>query len=222
MARRHGRIALGLGLIAAVAGCATTGSDFPIRTTAPNGLPDRIPATVDRPAGPGPFPAIVVLHDCSGVGPQSSGAPARWSRELVAHGYVVVIPDSFTTRGHPDGVCTDASPTRAEVSPSRRVYDVYAALAYARTLPFVDGRRVGLMGGSHGGTTTLQAMLAPASAGEPLATARQGGFLGAVALYPSCRVTLGDWHGDGSGAYRPVAPVLILVGDKDDWTPAEP
>ena len=25
-----------------------------------------------------------------------------------------------------------------------------------------------------------------------------------------------------SGVYKPLAPVLVLIGDKDDWTPAEP
>ncbi|HUM17765.1 MAG TPA: dienelactone hydrolase family protein [Candidatus Nitrosotalea sp.] len=222
MAGRHGRLVVALGLAGAVAGCAAATSDLPVRTTAPNGAADPIPASVDRPEGIGPFPAIVILHDCSGLGPRSSGAPARWSRELVARGYVVVVPDSFTTRGRPDGVCTDASPARADVSPSRRVHDAYATLAYARSLPYVDGRRVGLMGGSHGGTTTLQSMTAPESTGEPLARDKRAGFLAAVALYPSCRVPLGRWRGDGTGTYRAVAPVLILIGDKDDWTPAEP
>jgi dienelactone hydrolase len=27
---------------------------------------------------------------------------------------------------------------------------------------------------------------------------------------------------DSTEAYKPVAPVLILIGDKDDWTPADP
>ena len=25
-----------------------------------------------------------------------------------------------------------------------------------------------------------------------------------------------------SGVYKPIAPLLILIGEKDDWTPAEP
>jgi dienelactone hydrolase len=73
----------------------------------------------------------------------------------MGRGYVVLIPDSFTTRGHAGGVCTNPSPSRSEVSPSRRIRDAYAALSYLRTLPSVDGSRVGLMGGSHGGSTTL-------------------------------------------------------------------
>lgn len=204
-----------------LAACAGTVPEGSLATTAPNGVAERIPVTVVRPDGPGPFPAVVILHDCSGLGPRSSGAPARWSRELVARGYVVVIPDSFTTRGFPEGVCTDASRSRGEVAPARRVVDAYAALAHARALPFVDGRRVGVMGGSHGGSTTLAAMAAPESDWEALARVKRGGFAGAVALYPGCRAGLGSWHAD-AGTYRAVAPLLILIGDKDDWTPAGP
>jgi len=209
-------------LAGALAGCAGLVSDRSITTTAPSGAPEQIPAAVSKPEGPGPFPAVVIMHDCSGLGPRSSGAPERWARELGARGYVVVLPDSFTTRGYPDGVCTDASPGRADVDPARRARDAYAALAYARALPYVDGRRVGLMGGSHGGSTTLAAMAAPRSAREPLAGDKRAGFAAAVALYPGCDITFGTWRGDGSGAYRSVAPILILVGEKDDWTPAPP
>ena len=200
-------------LIGGLAACAAAAPEGTIATTAPNGAAERIPTAMARPDGAGPFPAVVILHDCSGLGPRSSGAPGRWSRELVARGYVVLIPDSFTTRGHPDGVCTDASSSRGEVGPARRRVDAYAALAHARSLPFVAGRRVGVMGGSHGGSTTLAVMAAPESG---------GGFAAAVALYPGCRGALGSWRADGTGTYRAVAPLLILIGDQDDWTPAAP
>lgn len=217
------RRALGLALLAGgLTACAAAAPEGTIATTAPNGAVEHIPTVIARPDGPGPFPAVVILHDCSGLGPGSSGAPGRWSRELVARGYVVLMPDSFTTRGHPGGVCTDASRSRGEVGPARRVVDAYAALAHARSLPFVDGQRVGVMGGSHGGSTTLAVMAAPESGGEPLARERRGGFAAAVALYPGCRAALGSWRGDGGGSYRALAPLLILIGEKDDWTPAAP
>jgi dienelactone hydrolase len=168
-----------------------------------------------------PFPTVVIAHDCSGLGMRSSGAPDRWGRELVGRGYAVLIPDSFGTRGFPDGVCLDASPRRADVSPAHRARDAYAALAHARTLPFVDGKRVGLMGGSHGGSTTLASMLAPEGDADPLARDKRAGFAAAVALYPSCAPAACVWQ-NASGVYRPIAPLLILIGEKDDWTPAEP
>jgi dienelactone hydrolase len=228
MAGPRGGLVVGL-LAGLLAGCAagpvpdrSPVSERFMVTTAPNGAREQIPVTIDRPEGPGPFPAVVIMHDCSGLGPRSSGAPGRWARELGARGYVTVIPDSFTTRSHPDGVCTDASPSRGEVAPGRRVRDAYAALAHARALPYVDGRRVGLMGGSHGGSTTLASMAAPENTWDLLAHEKRTGFAAAVALYPSCRIALGAWRGDGTGTYRSVAPLLILIGEKDDWTPAAP
>ena len=218
MSARYGRRAVAVGLLAGgLAACAGATSDLPVMVGS-----ERIPATVVKPDGPGPFPAVVILHDCSGLGPRSSGAPGRWARELQAHGYVSIVPDSFTTRGHPDGVCTNPSPSRAEVSPVRRVADAYATLAWARSLPYVDGQRVGLMGGSHGGTTTLAAMAAAKTGGQPTGRDSRAGFRAAVALYPGCAAKLGSWRPDGTAAYRPVAPVLILIGEKDDWTPPAP
>jgi len=65
-------------------------------------------------------------------------------------------------------------------------------------------------------------MAAPSPAWEPLAREKRAGFAAAVALYPGCGVTLGTWHADATGTYRAVAPLLILIGEKDDWTPAAP
>jgi dienelactone hydrolase len=188
-----------LALIASVLAACATGGGPPLAPA-----PDPVPLTIHRPAGSGPFPAVVIMHDCSGLGPRSSGAPGRWARELVGRGLVVLLPDSFGPRGFPDGVCTAARTRGVDVGPERRARDAYAALAQARALAEVDGRRVAIMGGSHGGTTTLVAMVdgaGPAGAG----------FAAAVALYPRCRQRA-----------RVVAPLLILIGDKDDWTPAEP
>jgi dienelactone hydrolase len=106
------------------------------------------------------------------------------------------------------------------VSPGRRVRDAYAALAHLRALPYVDGAHIGLMGGSHGGSTTLASMVAPEHDSDLLAREKRGGFAAAVAFYPGCVASRRTWS--GAGVYQPVAPLLILIGDKDDWTPAEP
>ena len=210
MARRDALALLALWIGAAVlGGCTVGGLQGPtLAMTTPAGAPEYIPIQIQKPDGAGPFPAVVIMHDCSGLGPRSSGAPGRWATDLVGRGYVVMMPDSFTTRGFPAGVCTNPSPRRNDVGPSRRVRDAYAALAHLRTLPFVDGSRVGLMGGSHGGATTLAAMVAPSAS---------PGFRAAVALYPGCAQWLRS-----QDAYRPAGPLLILIGEKDDWTPAEP
>ena len=57
------------------------------------------------------------------------------------------------------------------------------------------------------------------------------GFAAAIALYPNCNRSVGGWHvtrenKDGtlafsySGVFKPQAPLLILIGELDDWTPA--
>jgi dienelactone hydrolase len=195
-------------------GFASVAADLSIATTAPDGTTEQVPTTLSRPDGPGPFPAIVLMHDCSGLGPASSGAPGRWAKELVQRGYVVVLPDSFTTRGHAGGICTvPPKQRRGDLSFERRARDAYAALAWLRAQAYVDPKRVGLMGGSHGGATTLAAILAPAGDAE----SRRGGFAAAVALYPRCQ----PFNRRQSGT-RPLAPLFILIGEKDDWTPAEP
>jgi dienelactone hydrolase len=220
MTARRSAVGIALAGWLVAAGCAPTLSGSSIATTTPSGTSEQIPVELSRPEGAGPFPAVVIMHDCSGLGPRSSGAPGRWAKELVGRGYVVLMPDSFTTRGHPDGVCTDASRSRDDVSPARRIRDAYAALAYLRTLPYVDGVHVGLMGGSHGGSTTLTSMIAPEGDSDLLAKERRAGFAAAVALYPGCVASRRTWS--NPGVYQPVAPLLILIGDKDDWTPAEP
>lgn len=182
--------------------------------------------TLSKPDGNGPFPAVVILHDCSGLGPKSSGAPWRWSSELTQRGYVTVWPDSFTPRGKPRGLCADATPP--PVTFDQRASDAYAALRYLQSLPFVDGRRVAVMGGSHGGSSTLATIIATP---ENVARAKIG-FAAAIAFYPSCGRDYGEWHvqrlkqtknpaASYSGAFKPIAPLLILSGELDDWTPAE-
>jgi len=198
-----------------------------------DGVPQDLPTELYKPEGDGPFPAIVVMHDCSGLGAHSSGAPGRWAQLLATQGYVVALPDSFSPRGYADGVCTAPSGNATrKTDPLPRAYDAFATLAYLRRLPYVDGNHVGVMGGSHGGSTTLVIDSTPVAATGPLADDKLHGFAAAIALYPGCGARYGDWsvkredgdHGkivDYSGAYQPVAPLLILVGEKDDWTPAE-
>ncbi len=203
------------------AGGNVTGS---ITVPSPNGTV-QIPFRLVRPAGGAPLPAVVVMHDCSGLGPHSSGSPLRWARKLVASGYVVMIPDSFTPRGFPDGVCANDHAQAA--SAFVRSGDARAALAYLRALPYVDAAHIGLMGGSHGGSTTLATMLDH----EDAQAGSERGFAAAIAFYPGCGFSYGPWRAarrsepdrlilDFAGVYKPAAPLLILIGEEDDWTPA--
>lgn len=227
-------------VIAVAAGLAGTSAHaaVPYSSTAVSvpsttgGIPQDLPATLLKPDGDGPFPAIVMLHDCSGLGARSSGAPLRWGNLLAGEGYVVIIPDSFTPRGYGDGVCTISPMARTDtVNPQPRAVDAYAALAFLRRQAYVGRQPVGVMGGSHGGATTLAVDAAGNAASAAVAADPHSGFAAAIALYPGCGARFGGWNVRRSGGtmgpvteyfgvYQPLAPLLILVGEKDDWTPA--
>lgn len=222
-----------LGLVIAVFICHASSSEQLMLAFSSIGSPEQIPAKLIKPDGDGPFPAVVIMHDCSGLGVGSSGSPSLWATELVSEGYVVLLPDSFSPRGFSDGVCTLPAGQSKVVNGYVRARDAYGALAALRKLPYVDGKRVGIMGGSHGGMATLAAMFTSKREDDPLADAKHDGFAAAVALYPRCGLHYGAWsvvrqNGNTgpivsySGAYEPIAPLLILIGEKDDWTPAEP
>ena len=53
-----------------------------------------IPATLYRPSGTGPFPGVVLLHDCGGLHPYQ----ADWAVWLQNLGYVAILPDSLSPR----------------------------------------------------------------------------------------------------------------------------
>lgn len=149
-----------------------------------------------RPAGEGPFPAIVLAHTCAGVNEHTN----VWGKLLTSWGYVVLAPDSFGPRGV-SNVCNRG----AIVSGSARVADVAGAIDFLNAQPFVRRNDIGLIGHSHGGWTTVRAV----QSSYGLAGL---GLRAAVAYYPSCSAAFD---------YDVSTPLLILIGDKDDWTPAD-
>src|SRR5512142_449104 len=68
-------------LVALLSGALEVRADTPrysgwsirMPTTMRDGGTDEIPATILKPPGDGPFAAVVVLHDCSGLSARSSG-----------------------------------------------------------------------------------------------------------------------------------------------------
>ena len=155
------------------------------------------PLQIWRPAGKGPFPAMLVLHGCGGVYDNTR----TWASRLASWGYLGVIVDSFRPR-HIKSVCNvGGTPT-----PKLRAQDAFNAASYLRTLPDVLPDRIGAIGFSNGARTALFA----AQTSE-VPTDRGGRpFAAIVAYYPGC---------ESVQQRQPMATdVLILIGKDDNWT----
>jgi dienelactone hydrolase len=168
----------------------------------------RLEGLLLRPPGAGPFPAVVMLHGCSGLRTRSGAIQAKprfWAEHLRGLGYLALLVDSFTTRGI-DEVCTG----RHLLSPVRdRADDARGALRYLQARPDVRADGIGLLGWSNGAAAALSVLFDRGSA--------ERDFRAAVAFYPNCTRQY-----PGAPDFRPYAPLYILVGGQDDWTPAPP
>jgi dienelactone hydrolase len=161
---------------------------------------DRIQGYLARPDGAGPYPAVVGLHGCAGM---HDATKQKLADELVAWGYVVLLVDSYATRGI-DHACT----SDAYVTFLKRRPDAYGGLVFLARQTFVDPNRVAVVGFSAGARVTLSA--AEPHSFEHFAPEGHLRFRAAAAFYPPCRGTEG----------RPGIPTLIFIGALDDWTPA--
>src|SRR5919206_3302094 len=94
---------------------------------------DAIHAYFARPAGPGPFPGVVVLHHMPGWDEWYKEA----TRKFAYHGYAALAPNLYFRTGH--GTPEDVSAkVRAAggVADDQVVGDLAGALHYLRALPF--------------------------------------------------------------------------------------
>jgi dienelactone hydrolase len=150
----------------------------------------------------------VLLHGCSGLWTRSGAIQAKprfWAEHLRDRGYVTLLVDSFTARGI-DEVCTG----RHLLSPVRdRADDARGALRYLQARQDVRADRIGLLGWSNGAAATLSVLFDEGSVARD--------FRAAVAFYPNCTRRY-----PGGPDFLPYAPLLVLVGALDDWTPAAP
>ncbi len=106
------------------------------------------------PAGPGPHPAVILLH--GSVGATDSGPRFRLIMQgLAALGYAALFPHYFDRTGDDDigvGAARDAAIARSFLRWQEAVRDAVGA---ARELPGVDPARVGLVGFSLGSFLAL-------------------------------------------------------------------
>jgi dienelactone hydrolase len=188
---------------------------FPAIDT-PGAPPTVLSGLLYRPAGPGPFPAVIGLHGCGGVLLNGKPAPllAQWGELLAAEGYIVLMPDSHSSRGHPHRLCElvgDARPVQWNRERSR---DAYAGLRYLKTRSDVQPNSIVVMGQSAGAAPILH--LLSTEVGQADWKGRDE-FRATVLFYPACQLAL-----DALPDWKPRLPSLLLMGEADDWTPAAP
>ena len=138
--------ALGAAIVALVMGLAACQTSGTVTTIVTDKGEETFTSWLAKPEGEGPFPAIVLLHGCSGTQWNTSHRTARrglngHARLLNDYGYVTLVVDGCQTGGKHEQV---------------QVSDANAAFDYLAALPFVDADRIGSVGLALGGSTASQ------------------------------------------------------------------
>jgi len=148
-----------------------------------------------KPAGAGPFPAIVVIHEWWGLNDQVR----EEARKLAGEGYVALAVDLYRGRVATDS--DEAHELSRGLPEDRARRDLLAAYAYLAARKDVRPDRIGSIGWCMGGGYSLQLALA-----EPR--------LAAAVIYYGRLAT------DEETLAALQAPVLGLFGEEDRGIPA--
>jgi dienelactone hydrolase len=163
-----------------------------------------------RPDGEGPFPGIVMVHQCGGL----NLAVFAQARRALARNYVVLVIDSLGPRN----VASVCFGPQAGINFFRGARDALQASEHLRRQPFVAKNRIALVGFSWGAMVGLLA----SSRHYVRALEAGPGFAAVAAFYPGCfRLS----PPNGRAPYEVVnpdidRPLLVLMGEADTETPA--
>jgi carboxymethylenebutenolidase len=114
-----------------------------------------LPAYVARPAGPGPFPVVIVASEIFGLHAYIQDV----CRRLARAGYAAVAPAFFVRAGDPAPLSDMAAVMEivGQASAEQVMADVSATLAWISQQMWADDRRVGITGFCWGGKIVWQA-----------------------------------------------------------------
>ena len=161
-------------------------------------------AQLFKPEGSGPFPVVIALHGCGGLGAGSEQVAPRyrdWADQLLKTGHAVLMPDSYGSREL--GPQCRARERRV-LARRERVADIMAARQWLLQQSWVAPDRISLIGWANGASALLWAVR-PQLAAQKI----EPDFRSAVAFYPDCRISSGlGWSAR--------VPTLLLIGAGDD------
>ena len=161
-------------------------------------------AQLFKPEGAGPFPTVIALHGCGGLGSRSDSVLPRyrdWAERLLKAGNAVLLPDSYGSRELGPQCRVKEMHVKAR---RERVVDIAASRAWLMKQNWVARNRVSLMGWANGASALLWAV-------RPQAASRDAApdFRAAIAFYPDCRISAGL-------GWSTRVPTLLLIGANDD------
>ena len=173
-----------------------------------------------KPNGEGPFPAIVLGHQCGGLvfsksNPQiANWSMLQWAKDFQQSGYVVLLLDFMGPRGAQQ-LCQGP---QNGVTLGRVVKDFYQAASHIRKLPYVSPEKVAFVGFSQGAFIALFNN----SKAVRQEFSQNRGFDAYVSFYPPCRIpSMGPEKILLDVVQKDIEkPHLFLLGGYDNESPA--
>ena len=171
----------------------------------------KIPAHWFKVSSPDLRPVAIALHGCSGALDAKGRLNPIWQRYagyFNAERIHFVVLDSFSPRGE-KSICATPNRNRSIHEADRRG-DVFAAIAWLSAQPGIDPARILVMGWSHGAQTAMSVN----DASDGVVQVQKVRPKAVAAFYPGC---LNLTKNPG---YAIAAPLLLMIGELDDWTSA--
>jgi len=160
----------------------------------PRGAPGlTVKAELARPDGAGPHAAIVILHTCGGIMRHTSD---DWPAFLTKLGYATMTVDTFGSRRL--GPCPNG------LKPTTMLDDAFGALDFLAGQPFIDAKRIAVIGFSIGGIVVNEI-----AATEHRISDIQ--FRAGMSFYGNCQTLLGVEH-------QLHMPIIEIFGEHDPET----
>lgn len=153
-------------------------------------------------SGAAPYPAVILAHGSGGV--NESLEP--WKQFFMKRGFVVAIPDSYKGR-----IAGNVLESQSRLHAYLHIVDVVALSDVLRKDPRIAPQKIITIGFSRGGVAALHSAFTPFY--RPI-TGQTEPFAAHIAFYPACNYPY------LTQAFSK-APVLVLMGAKDDFTPSQ-
>lgn len=174
------------------------------------GKPIEIFGYLTLPPNPpaGKIPVVVIAHGSAGVEAKDTGFWAPYFNRL---GFAAFVVDSFTPRGVERTV-----EDQTLVSNAADTADAFFALKFLAADPRFDADRIGIIGFSRGGIAANETAV-KSFRDNVLRENRNLQFAFHIPAFPGCQ----NSRFRKNGSYdKTGAPMLFLMGSKDDYTPA--